>query len=92
MLPQLLPEGSPLVTVDEQAVFSIGGGFDGNAAANCTANARLSEAPAATVPTASVHVEPSWFVGAQLHPGEELPGKNVERAGTVSVNSTPAAS
>ena len=85
-LPQLLAAGSPVVAVDEHAVLSIDGGFDGNVDASCTANVRLTDAPAATVPTARVHVAPALLVGVQLQPGEEVPGWKVARAGTVSVS------
>ena len=67
------------------------GGFEGNVEASCTANVRLIEVPAATVPTASVQTEPALSSGVQVHPGEEAAGRNVESAGTVSVSSTPAA-
>ena len=90
-LPQLLAAGSPDVVVDEQAVLSIDGGFGGNVDASCTANVRFTEVPAATVPTASVHVEPALLLGLQLQPGEELAGRKAASAGTVSVSCTPAA-
>src|SRR6185295_8260448 len=90
--PQLLPAGSPGVEVDEHAVLSIDGGFAGNVAANCTANVRDAEAPAATVPSVRVQVEPAFPSGVQLHPGEEAAGRKVARAGTVSVSWTEAAS
>ncbi len=85
-LPQLLVAGSPPVVVDEQAVLSIDGGL-----ASCRANVRLTDVPGASGPTASVQTEPALLLGVQAQPGEELPGRKVARAGTVSVTATPAA-
>jgi hypothetical protein len=38
------------------------------------------------VPRARVQIEPASLLGLQVHPGDELPGRKVESAGTVSVN------
>jgi hypothetical protein len=90
--PQLLPEGSPPVVVDAQAVLSIAGGLAGNVEATWTANVRVAEAPAASVPRLSVQELPALLFGVQVQPGEELPGKNVVNGGTDSLRLTPAAS
>jgi hypothetical protein len=92
VLPQSLAAGSPFAWLDEHAVLSIAGGFAGNVAASLTANVWLTEVPAARVPSCRMQVEPALLLGLQLQPEEELPGRKVERDGTVSVSWTPAAS
>ncbi len=56
-----------------------------------TTNVPLPVPPAATVPAASVQVEPAVLPGTQIQPGVELPGMKSEFAGTVAVSATFAA-
>jgi hypothetical protein len=91
VLPQSLPDGSPLDVVETHAEFSIAGGFGGKELATWTANVKLAELPAATVPTARAHELPALLPGVQVHPGDEEAGRKVVSCGTVSARLTPAA-
>jgi hypothetical protein len=91
VVPQSLSVGSPLEVVETQAVLSIAGGLGGNALATWTANVKVDELPAATVPTARVQELPAFPSGVQVQPGDEPAGRKAVNCGTVSWRLTPTA-
>jgi hypothetical protein len=92
VVPQSLPEGSPLEVVEAHAVLAITGGSAGNVLATWTAKVNVAELPAATVPTASMQELPALPSGLQVQPGEEPAARKDVSCGTVSRRLTPAAS
>ena len=56
------------------------------------ANARVSVAPAGTLPSGRVHAAPALPFGEHVHPALEPAAENVEWLGTVSCTMTPDAS
>jgi peroxiredoxin len=73
------------------AEFSIGGGSGGKAFATWTAKVKVTELPAATDPTCSVHELPEFPSGVHVQPGDELAATNEVSCGTVSSMLTPSA-
>src|SRR5919106_5982925 len=93
-LPELLPGvgSAPWVPSSAMlAVFAICVTPAGSGLVTVTAKVALPPPEAATVPIASVQVDPALLFGEQTQPAVLAPALNVVFAGTVSVSTTPEA-